>query len=78
VDDRVPLAFEKRIMARIAGSQPLDFWALLGKPLWVSASVCLAVSILLSVWSMAAPGDVRSVSLETALLSMAEELSESW
>ncbi len=51
-DDRVPYAFEKRIMARIA-SQPaaLDVTALWARGLWRAALPCVAITILMGAFS---------------------------
>jgi hypothetical protein len=52
--DHVPYAFEKRIMAHLAGLSPLNYWALWGRPLWRAALSCVAVTLLCVVWSVAA------------------------
>ena len=49
--DRVPYAFEKRIMARL--NQPVNVWALWGQPLWRAAFSCMAIAVLCGVWSFA-------------------------
>jgi hypothetical protein len=51
--DQVPYAFEKRIMARLAGLAPLNSWALWGRPLWRAALSCVAITLLCGIWSMA-------------------------
>ena len=51
--DRVPYAFEKRIVAHIAALQPLHPWAFCAPALWRSAAPCLALALLLGVWSYA-------------------------
>jgi hypothetical protein len=49
--DRVPYAFEKRILARLA-AQPLpDLWALWSKALWRAAVPCVALVIVLGAAS---------------------------
>lgn len=53
--ERVPYAFEKRVMAYItAGSVP-DVWAVWGRALWRAAAPCVAVTLLMSAWSYFAP-----------------------
>jgi len=50
-DERVPLAFEQRIMAQLAGKKPLDEWALWGQALTRSAIFCLALMLFLAAGS---------------------------
>jgi len=78
VDESVPYSFEKRVMAQIRGARSVDAWVLWSKPMWISAILCLLLSFFLSAWSMFTPREVQSVSLESTLLSMAEELSDTW
>ena len=55
-DDRVPYAFEKRIMARIlAGLRP-DPWVAWGGALWRAALPCLAVMALCSIYVLSNAG----------------------
>jgi len=53
--DRVPLAFEKRIMARLPARHVLDEWALWSRALWRAAAPCVAIMLLLSAWTFFAP-----------------------
>ena len=53
--DRVPYAFEKRILARLAGQRMPDDWALWARALWRAAAPCVAIMMLFSVWSYLAP-----------------------
>lgn len=53
--DRVPYAFEKRIMARLGARPVADVSAFWARALWRAAVSCLAVVLLLSAWSMLAP-----------------------
>ena len=46
-DDQVPYAFEKRIMARLIRSKPLDPWMLWNRVLWRFAGPCVALTLLL-------------------------------
>jgi len=50
-DDRVPFAFEKRIMALILGRPAPDHWAMWVAPLWRAAVSCVAVMLLFSAVS---------------------------
>jgi hypothetical protein len=49
--DRVPYAFEKRVMALIAARPAVDHWAIWARALWRAAAPCVAIMILLSAWS---------------------------
>ena len=49
--DRVPYAFEKRIMARVGSHTVLDEWGLWAGSLWRAAVPCVAVMLLLGAWS---------------------------
>jgi hypothetical protein len=53
--DRVPYAFEKRIMARLNEPVALDHWAFWSRALWRGAAPCVAIMLLLSAWSVFAP-----------------------
>ena len=49
-NDRVPFAFEKRIMAHLA--QPvIDVWTAWGSALWRAAAACVIAMALLGGWS---------------------------
>ncbi len=48
-DDRVPYAFEKRIMTRLAGKTAVDIWALWGHALSRAAICCVAFMLVLGV-----------------------------
>lgn len=62
--DRVPYAFEKRVMAHLPSRSARDaisaFWA---RTLWRAAASCLAVTLLLSAWSWLAPRNSQSTDL---------------
>src|SRR5208337_4913050 len=51
--DRVPYAFEKRILARLATRPVVDGWALWARALWRAAAPCVAIMLLLGAWSFA-------------------------
>ena len=57
-DDRVPYAFEKRIMAHIkeAPETSANLWELWGHSLWRAVVPCLAVMVLVAVW-IKVPGE---------------------
>jgi hypothetical protein len=53
--DRVPLAFEKRIMARLPARHVLDEWALWSRALWRAAAPCVAIMLFFTAWTFFAP-----------------------
>jgi hypothetical protein len=75
--DAVPYAFEKRVMAGLRHA-PADGWLLWGRALWRGAAACVALSILLSVWSAWSRTESQPVTLEAAVFAAAEEPSEVW
>jgi hypothetical protein len=80
-DARVPYAFEKRIMARLAPSRPEDLWSLWGTALWKGAAACAAVtvlSILLSFWNFRPSDETSDQSLESVVLAGADQMTDSW
>jgi len=50
--DRVPYGFERRVMNRVLGVKAADAWAHWAAALWRAAAPCVAVALLLAVWSM--------------------------
>jgi len=78
VSSHVPFAFEKRIMARLGAVRSMDLAAFWARSLWRAAAVCLAVSVLLSLWSFTSHGSSETITLESTVLSMAEQLSDNW
>lgn len=81
--DSVPYAFERRIMARLASTTPLDGWALWGTALWRSAASCMAVSLLCGAclwWAdrQDRSGPDFSQQLETTVYLVAGQADESW
>ena|SRR5438552_16955088 len=61
-NDRVPFAFEKRIMASLrayARPDPSAFWA---RALWCAAAPCVAITLLLGAWTAFGPASGRSSS----------------
>src|SRR6266850_157890 len=53
--DRVPFAFEKRILAQLRARPMLDRWGLWAGALWRAAVPCVAVMVFLSAWSFFEP-----------------------
>ncbi len=76
--DRVPFAFEKRIMARLSGRVVLDEWALWSRALWRAAASCVAIMLLFSAWTFLvssgpAPANDLSQDFENTLLAAVEQ-----
>jgi hypothetical protein len=88
--DRVPYAFEKRIMARLAETPALDLVALWASALWRAAVPCVALMLLLGVWAfVGAQNHSTAVSLtdrddfaqhfeRTMLAAVEEPAEETW
>ena len=80
--DRVPVAFEKRIMARLREQPAPDQWELWARALWRGAMICLAVTILFGALSLlvprgrSTPNDL-SQEFETTMLASVDQDSDS-
>jgi hypothetical protein len=74
-DERVPFAFEKRIMARLAGAHaadPLAFWT---HALWRAVTPCLAIMAIAAFVSFSRTDDASpdgELDLEAAVLAPPE------
>jgi hypothetical protein len=76
--DRVPYAFEKRIMARLAARPVVDHCTLWARALWWAATPCVVVMLLLSAWSFFDPQTGSSATdlsqqLEQTLLAAVDQ-----
>ena len=49
-DDRVPYAFEKRVMALLASRAGTDQWVWWTRGLWRAAVPCAVIALLLGAW----------------------------
>jgi len=54
-DDRVPYAFEKRIMAQIAAQAGAERWVFWTQGLWRAAGACVVVAVVFGAVSLFAP-----------------------
>jgi len=54
-DDRVPYAFEKRVMALLATRAGADRWFLWARGLWQAAVSCVVIVLLLGAWVLFSP-----------------------
>jgi len=77
--DRVPFAFEKRIMAYLASGPVLDRWGLWAGALWRAAVPCVAIMLVFSAWSLLAPrpapaaNDLSQAMENTVLIAVDQE-----
>ncbi len=76
--DRVPYAFEKRVMALLAARPAADRWALWARGLWRAAAPCAAIMVMLGVWAWlapqrSAPASDLSQALEQTLLAAVDQ-----
>jgi len=78
-DDRVPYAFHRRIMARLAGRPAVDLWEPWGRAFSRAAFCSVALMLLLAIGSFLVPS-ASSVSLsqdvETTLLAAVDNNTE--
>jgi hypothetical protein len=79
-DDRVPYAFEKRIMALIPAVPQTNAAALWVRGLWQAALSCAAIAVLCGAWSFFSPaagsGDDLSQNFETTLLASVDQADQ--
>ena len=73
-DDRVPYAFEKRIMAQLAARAGVDRWVFWARGMWRMAALCVTVTVAfgavsLSLPSTSAHGPDLSQDFENTLLA---------
>jgi len=71
-DEHVPYAFEQRVMARLAKGPTLDPIAIWNRILWQAVTPCVAVMLLLGVWTFLSPrednsGETLAADLENSL-----------
>lgn len=81
--DRVPYAFEKRIMARLAERPALDVAALWARALWRAAASCVALAVLVSAcFLISPPSATQSTSFaqqfENTMLAAADQETDTY
>ena len=79
ISDRVPYAFEQRVMARIRALPVADAWTLWGGALWRAALPCVAVMAALGVWTMVAVfsgADNGALDIEGTLIANVEQAEQ--
>ena len=76
-DDRVPYAFEKRILALLAARPAPDPWAVWVRGLWQAAVSCAAVALLLGAVAWFSPASSSNSDLsqnfESTLLASVDQ-----
>ena len=76
-DDRVPYAFEKRIIALIPKAAPTDSALLWVRGLWQAAASCAVIALLCGAWAFFNPGanngDDLSQNFENTLLASVDQ-----
>jgi len=77
-DDRVPFAFEKRIMALIATRAVADRWVFWTRGLWRAAGACVTVAVVFGAVSLFTPvtpdnGKDLSQDFENTLLASVDQ-----
>jgi hypothetical protein len=79
-DDRVPYAFEKRIMATLSGKTALDSWGLWARSLCRAAVCCVAFMLVLGIGFHFLPPsspDTLSQDVEQTLLAAVDNNPDS-
>src|SRR6266516_341544 len=81
--DDVPYAFEERIMAQLQAKPAFDILASWNRTLWQAAAPCVAVMLLLGVWTRFAPRsdsfpETLAADLESSLYLLFDNSPETW
>jgi hypothetical protein len=82
--EQVPYAFEKRIMAHLASLAQPDPWNLWARALWRAAASCVAITLLLGVWSFASlqhaesPETLFQAFEHSVFAGMPHHIEDSW
>jgi hypothetical protein len=72
--ERVPYAFEQRIMARVRALQMPDEWTQWARALWNAAAPCVVIMILMSAWSLFTPATPPATSNPPAPVDLTQAL----
>jgi hypothetical protein len=82
-NDRVPYAFDQRVMAHLRSPIKMDKWTLWSMALWRAAATCVAIMLLTGIWAYFVAdsntsGDPLAVALENTVLASLDSAGESW
>ena len=90
-EDRVPLAFEKRVLAHLKAAPVADLSALWARALWRAVVPCVAVTVVLAALSFVPANNTNGNNLtnvtseedlsqvfEQTLLASSEQSEETW
>ena len=82
--DRVPYAFEKRIVSHLAALPAPNVWGLWCRPLWQAALSCVAITVVCGLWVYGShanteAADSFSQDFEAAVFApMSEHIEDAW
>lgn len=80
--EAVPYAFEKRIMAHLAHTAPLDVWGLWARQFWRAAVPCLALTLLLGGFTLYSSANPPRAALqndiEDTMLAAIDQGGDGW
>jgi anti-sigma-K factor RskA len=81
--DKVPYAFEKRVMARLKARSKPDLWTLWNQMLWRAAIPCVAIMMMVGAWTYllqngSGSGDTLVAELENIVFAPVATLEDSW
>lgn len=81
--ERVPYAFEKRVMAALARQPLIDPWALWSQLLWRAAAPCVGIMLITGVWAAFSGASISAseplaADLERTVWGPLTSLGETW
>jgi hypothetical protein len=82
--DAVPLAFEQRMMARLRSDPARDAWLDWSRALWRATAPCVAVAVLIGIWTALSPApntsstDFSQALENTLFVSVTQDGSSTW
>jgi len=82
--ETVPYAFDQRVMANLRSGPVVDAWSDWSRALWRAAAPCVAVAIVLGIWtafspeSNAASTDLSQALENTLFVSVTQDTNSSW
>ena len=82
-DDRVPYAFEQRIMAHLASASVPDFWTSLSGGLWRALAPCVGLTLLVGAITLAYSGNAGAentlrTQFESVLYAGVDTQDDAW